>query len=160
MSDLPGGGLQSIHTSRGAVRSRRYARRPGGSRARRSHLHAVEAALGHASRVGAGVRGLLRHEEVVACRQPRAPRRDPLFGGLAGLSAAHSGWISLTGSSPASRLTRRFEALVSLGREPKEPQQSFLIGTSESKRTISQPSPKRYRACSRRSIHWHGSGIA
>ena len=57
------------------LRPCRYARRSDSSRARRSYLHAVEAALGHASRLCARVRGLLRHEEVVARRQPRAPRR-------------------------------------------------------------------------------------
>ena len=37
---------------------------------RRAHLYAIEAALGGASRFGAGVRRLLRHEEAVAGREP------------------------------------------------------------------------------------------
>ena len=50
--------------------------RPVGRRARRPHLHQVETALDHAPGLGAGVRGLLRHESPVAGRQPRTARGD------------------------------------------------------------------------------------
>ncbi len=99
LSDLPGGALQPVHASAGAIRSRRYARRPGGGRARRAHLHAVEAALGHAARVGSGGRGLLRHEGVVACRQPRAARLA--HGGVRGQCLSPERW------RPVSVSTRR-----------------------------------------------------
>ena len=44
-------------------------------RAGRPHLHAVEAALGHAARGRPGVQHVLRHREAVAGREPRAARR-------------------------------------------------------------------------------------
>ena len=58
----------------GAVRPRRHARRPLERGARRPHLHQVEGGLGHAPGVGAGVRGVLRHESPVAGCQSRAGR--------------------------------------------------------------------------------------
>ena len=74
LPDVPDCGLQSVHERQGAVRSRRHARRPDLGRARRPHLHAVEAPLGHAPGVGAGVQHVLRHEEAVAGPKPRASR--------------------------------------------------------------------------------------
>ena len=63
-------------TSRGAVRSRRHPRSALGSHARRAYLHQVQADLDHAPGLGAGVRGLLRHESPVAGCQPREARSD------------------------------------------------------------------------------------
>ena len=64
LSEVPGRGVQRVHTPRSAVRT-------GGTLdavegvARRPHLHEVEAELGRASRVGAGIRHLLRLEEAI-----------------------------------------------------------------------------------------------
>ena len=73
---VSGGGLQRVRAPRGAVRSRRDPRPAVERRARRPHLHEVQAELGHAPGLGAGVRRLLRHEGPMAGRESRTARRD------------------------------------------------------------------------------------
>ena len=55
------------------------------------HIFTKSKLSGDASGVGAGLRGLLRQEGLVAGRQPRAVRRDPGAGGLLA-DHRHAAW--------------------------------------------------------------------
>src|SRR6185437_9277170 len=75
LSDLWRRRLERVRRPGGAaLRPRRHAGRSAGAGAERSHLHAVEAAVGRAAAGRARLRSLLRRQDVVAAGEPGAPQ--------------------------------------------------------------------------------------
>ena len=68
-------GLQRVHAAGGAVRPSGNARRSFGRCSRRAHLHPLEGPMGHAPRLRACLRGLLRLEDALAAGEPRKAAR-------------------------------------------------------------------------------------